>query len=402
MALSRSPVSSSTVSFPRLTRSSHLNAACSIDGTRRANSRDTRTAVDRTRFSTLSGFSDMAVGVSRLLGFQLYDNFDRPLLATSPLRFWQGWHVSAYRWLMTHVFYPSWEHRQVLLKIQTTFLASVAWHFSIAQRHDADAAVQLLCAGALYGFGVWAVAAVGRRRAAGTAPMERGPASRLLRRIAATAATFVFISFVHLVFRAGLSGRPLHSTWSDLTVLLGPTVEAEPAGTYLDRDRVDEMIPNLEVEDMDGRRVRLAQLMGPRGLVVAMRDVSCPVAKRYGPRLARLETAYTPRGVAFAFLNPTRHDTRQRSSAAAACRAALLAGRGKRVEKPAAGLRRPPVFYLRAGRDDGCNRERPGRRLSASARECSLSSVQSKDGSDDTEHSSDHTEHSSEPKLHVG
>jgi len=262
-------------------------------------------------FVRFSGFSDMAVGVSRLLGFQLYDNFDRPLLATSPLRFWQGWHVSAYRWLMTHVFYPSWEHRQVLLKIQTTFLASVAWHFSIAQRHDADAAVQLLCAGALYGFGVWAVAAVGRRRAAGTAPMERGPASRLLRRIAATAATFVFISFVHLVFRAGLSGRPLHSTWSDLTVLLGPTVEAEPAGTYLDRDRVDEMIPNLEVEDMDGRRVRLAQLMGPRGLVVAMRDVSCPVAKRYGPRLARLETAYTPRGVAFAFLNPTRHDTRQ-------------------------------------------------------------------------------------------
>lgn len=261
-------------------------------------------------FVRFSGFTDIAIGVSRLLGFQLYDNFSRPLLATSPLRFWQSWHISAYRWLMTHVFYPSWEHRQVLLKIQTTFLASVAWHFSIAQRHDVDTAVQLLGAGALYGFGVWLVAAAGRR-AAGRAPAERPRASRVPRRIAATAATFVFISFVHLVFRAGLSGRPWHSTWSDLTVLLGPTVEAEPAGAQVDRDRVDEMIPDLEVEDIEGRRVRLAQLMGPRGLVVAVRDVGCPVGKRYGPRLARLEAAYAPRGVAFAFLNPTRHDTRQ-------------------------------------------------------------------------------------------
>ena len=37
-------------------------------------------------FVRYSGFTDMAIGVSRLLGFQLYDNFPYPLLATSPLR----------------------------------------------------------------------------------------------------------------------------------------------------------------------------------------------------------------------------------------------------------------------------------------------------------------------------
>lgn len=259
-------------------------------------------------FVRFSGFTDMAIGVSRLLGFQLYDNFSRPLLATSPLRFWQSWHISAYRWLMTHVFYPSWGHTQILLKIQTTFLASVAWHFSIAQKQNPDAAIQLLGAGALYGLGVWVVAVAGRRAAA--APAERPQASRFARRVAATAATFVFISIVHLVFRAGLSGRSLRSTGSDLALLFGPTVEVEPAAAQIDRDRVNEMIPNLEVLDIDGRRVRLDQLTGARGLVIAVRDVSCPVAKRYGPRLARLEAAYAPQGVAFAFLNPTRHDTR--------------------------------------------------------------------------------------------
>jgi hypothetical protein len=260
-------------------------------------------------FVRFSGFTDMAIGVSRLLGFQLYENFTSPLLAGSPLRFWQSWHISAYRWLMTHVFYPSWGHTRIFLKVQTTFLASVAWHFSIAQRPGLDAAAQLLGAGALYGVGVWAAAAAGRR---GLLPPGGGSRlARLARRVAATAATLVFVSFVHLVFRAGLSGRPLHSTRSDLALLAGPTVEVEPAPGPTDRDRLDEMIPDLEVRDVEGGRARLAGLLGSRGLVIAVRDVNCPLSKRYGPRLARLESAYAALGLPFVYLNPTRHDTRE-------------------------------------------------------------------------------------------
>ncbi len=261
-------------------------------------------------FISYSGFTDMAIGASRLLGFQIYENFWYPLLATNPLQFWKTWNISAYRWLMTHVFYPSWDHSQVLLKIQTTFVASALWHFSIAPKWNFDAAAQLFGSGALYAIGVWAFAAAGRR--AGAAPPgERSQASRLVRRILATVATFVFISFVHLVFRAGLQGRPLHSTWSDLTLLLGPAAAVEPAGARPDRDRRNEMIPNIELEDLDGRAARLADLMGSAGLVIVVRDVECPVSKRYGPRLAKLEASYAPQGLPFAFLNPTRHNTRE-------------------------------------------------------------------------------------------
>jgi MBOAT, membrane-bound O-acyltransferase family/AhpC/TSA family/Copper type II ascorbate-dependent monooxygenase, C-terminal domain len=260
-------------------------------------------------FVRYSGFTDMAIGVSRLLGFQLYENFQYPLLATNPLQFWKTWNVSAYRWLMTHVFYPSWGHAQVLLKIQTTFVASGLWHLGVSPRWSFDAAAQLFGSGILYAFGVWVVAAAGRR--AGEAPGDRLRAMGIARRVAATIATFVFISFVHLVFRAGLSGRPLHSTWSDLVLLVGPAPAAEPEAARLERDRVNEMIPNVEVEDVEGRAARLGDLIGKAGLVIVVRDVDCPVSKRYGPRLAKLEATYAPQGLPFAFLNPTRHNTRE-------------------------------------------------------------------------------------------
>jgi hypothetical protein len=262
-------------------------------------------------FIRFSGFTDMAIGASRLLGFQLYENFQYPLLATNPLQFWKRWHISAYRWLMTHVFYPSWHHSQILLKIQTTFVASALWHLAIAPRRDVAAVVQVFGAGALYALGVWVVAAAARR-AGGESSGDRSRASRIVRRILATVATLVFISLVHLVFRAGLSGRPLHRTWSDLALLLGPAVAAEPTGAPLERDRRNEMIPNLAVEDVDGGAARLGDLMGERGLVIVMRDADCPVSKRYGPRLAGLEAAYARQGLPFAFVNPTRHNTRER------------------------------------------------------------------------------------------
>jgi MBOAT, membrane-bound O-acyltransferase family/AhpC/TSA family len=261
-------------------------------------------------FIRYSGFTDMAIGVSRLLGFQLYENFQYPLLATNPLQFWKTWNVSAYRWLMTHVFYPSWGHTQILLKIQTTFVVSGLWHLSISPRWNLDSAAQLFGSGILYAFGVWVVAAAGRH-AGGAFSGGRSRGSAITRRITATIATFVFISFVHLVFRAGLSGRPLHSTWSDLKLLLGPAAAAEPVDARLERDRLNEMIPNVEVEDVEGRAARLTDLLGRAGLVIVVRDVDCPVSKRYGPRLAKLEATYAPQGLPFAFVNPTRHNTRE-------------------------------------------------------------------------------------------
>lgn len=53
-----------------------------------------------------SGYSDMAIGISRMFGFKLPQNFNSPLRATSFLEFWQGWHITMTRFFMEHIYNP--------------------------------------------------------------------------------------------------------------------------------------------------------------------------------------------------------------------------------------------------------------------------------------------------------
>jgi hypothetical protein len=48
----------------------------------------------------------MAIGVSRMFGFKLPQNFNSPLRATSFLEFWQGWHITMTRFFMEHIYNP--------------------------------------------------------------------------------------------------------------------------------------------------------------------------------------------------------------------------------------------------------------------------------------------------------
>ena len=179
-------------------------------------------------FVRFSGFTDMAIGVSRLLGFQLYENFTSPAAGDEP---------PAVLAELARLRLPLADDPRLLPVLGA--LADppqdpdhVPGQRPVALQHRAEAELRhrgrsswarVCCTASGSGWWPRPGAARGRRH-----PPSGRRASRLVRRIAATAATFVFVSFVHLVFRAGLSGRPLHSTWSDLTLLLGPTVEAEP------------------------------------------------------------------------------------------------------------------------------------------------------------------------------
>jgi len=51
-----------------------------------------------------SGYSDMAIGVARILGFRLNENFDYPYLALSMSEFWQRWHISLSTWLRDYLY----------------------------------------------------------------------------------------------------------------------------------------------------------------------------------------------------------------------------------------------------------------------------------------------------------
>lgn len=57
-------------------------------------------------YCDFSGYSDIAVGSARVLGFELTKNFDRPYRSTSIAEFWRRWHISLSSWLREYLYVP--------------------------------------------------------------------------------------------------------------------------------------------------------------------------------------------------------------------------------------------------------------------------------------------------------
>lgn len=57
-------------------------------------------------YADFSGYTDIALGVARLLGFRLPENFDRPYQARDVGEFWRRWHITLSTWLRDYVFFP--------------------------------------------------------------------------------------------------------------------------------------------------------------------------------------------------------------------------------------------------------------------------------------------------------
>ena len=53
-----------------------------------------------------SGYSDMAIGLGRILGFRFNENFDHPYLSTSVGEFWRRWHMSLTSWFREYLYFP--------------------------------------------------------------------------------------------------------------------------------------------------------------------------------------------------------------------------------------------------------------------------------------------------------
>lgn len=73
--------------------------------------------------------------------------------------------------------------------------------------------------------------------------------------------------------------------------------------------RIGDRLENLTFTDLDGDTGSLADYADRAALVIALRDVLCPVAAKLGPTLAELEAAYAERNVAFLFVNPSSTDS---------------------------------------------------------------------------------------------
>ncbi len=57
-------------------------------------------------YCDFSGYTDVARGSAKLMGFELPKNFDRPYQATNPADFWRRWHMTLSRWLRDYLYFP--------------------------------------------------------------------------------------------------------------------------------------------------------------------------------------------------------------------------------------------------------------------------------------------------------
>ena len=79
-----------------------------------------------------SAYSDMAIGIARMLGFRLRENFNMPYLSCSITEFWRRWHISLATWIRDYLYIPLGGNRVSVARryanLWICFLASGLWH----------------------------------------------------------------------------------------------------------------------------------------------------------------------------------------------------------------------------------------------------------------------------------
>jgi len=158
-------------------------------------------------FFDFSGYTDMARGVAKLMGFNLILNFNNPYLATGLGDFWSRWHIGLSSWFRDYVYIPLGGNRHGALKtyrnLFITFFISGIWH------------------GANWTFVIW-----GTLHAVGimiTRELERSAFYReQVPRLVKQVGVFIFVCFAWIFFRANslsdallIVNRIYTSVWQD-------------------------------------------------------------------------------------------------------------------------------------------------------------------------------------------
>jgi alginate O-acetyltransferase complex protein AlgI len=83
-------------------------------------------------YCDFSGYSDIAIGIARILGFKLPQNFNHPYIARNPSDFWNRWHISLSSWLRDYLYISLGGNRGGTLKtyrnLMLTMLLGGLWH----------------------------------------------------------------------------------------------------------------------------------------------------------------------------------------------------------------------------------------------------------------------------------
>lgn len=83
-------------------------------------------------YGDFAGYSSIAIGTAKLMGYDLMENFRRPYLATTLTDFWRRWHISLSTWFRDYVYIPLGGNRvskgRRVSNLMITFLVSGFWH----------------------------------------------------------------------------------------------------------------------------------------------------------------------------------------------------------------------------------------------------------------------------------
>lgn len=87
-------------------------------------------------YADFAGYSEMAIGIGKILGFKVMENFKRPFFSQNIAEFWKKWHISLTSWLTDYIFMPlnikwrNWENWGTIVSIIITFVIIGLWHGS--------------------------------------------------------------------------------------------------------------------------------------------------------------------------------------------------------------------------------------------------------------------------------
>ncbi|MBR7187737.1 MAG: MBOAT family protein [Clostridia bacterium] len=142
-----------------------------------------------------SGYSDMATGAARCLGYDLPVNFDLPYIARNVSEFWKRWHISLSSWLMQYLYIPLGGNRRgkvrTYVNLMVTMILGGLWH---------GADMSFVIWGLLHGAALCAHKAYSRRH-----PPKPGR----WRRAAASALTVAWVTLLWVFFRAENMGHAM-------------------------------------------------------------------------------------------------------------------------------------------------------------------------------------------------
>lgn len=143
-------------------------------------------------FADFSGYSDMAIGIARIMGYKLPENFNLPYCSQTPSEFWRRWHISLSSWLRDYLYISLGGNRggkfMTYRNLVLTMLLGGLWH------------------GASYNFILWGAGhgllLVAYRPFEKFLPKERGP----LLKLSLILIMFFFTCMLWIPFRATTLG----------------------------------------------------------------------------------------------------------------------------------------------------------------------------------------------------